>query len=175
MSCEVIAIPYAIAWVIGAVAASAADSVAEAVSDAAAKNSAKKTENCEDVTMITAEHFLEKDFKTPFVDKSILLKTLEEHGASSIEENNNTISCCIDKYTLTFDRNSENEPYNLRMGCPQNNLAEEKVNDISSEYAMNVQEDAYMSIIEKLKDNNMQIEEEEVTDDNTIVLTVNIE
>ena len=42
-------------------------------------------------------------------------------------------------------------------------------------YALNVQEDAYLHIIDKLKENNMQIEEEEVMDDNTIVLTVNIE
>jgi hypothetical protein len=40
---------------------------------------------------------------------------------------------------------------------------------------MNVQEDAYMHIMEKLKENNMQVEEEEVMDDNTIVLTVNID
>ena len=52
---------------------------------------------------------------------------------------------------------------------------EEKVNDLNSEYALNVQEDAYLGIVEKLKENNMEIEEEEVLDDNTIVLTVNLE
>ena len=50
-----------------------------------------------------------------------------------------------------------------------------KVGDLSGEYAMNVQEDAYLHIIDKLKDNNMQIEQEEAMEDNTIVLTVNID
>ena len=40
---------------------------------------------------------------------------------------------------------------------------------------MNVQEESYISIIEKLKENNMELESEEVLDDNTIVLTVNLE
>ena len=59
--------------------------------------------------------------------------------------------------------------------CLSTDNAEEKVNDLNSEYALNVQEEAYLSIVNKLKDNNMEVEEEEVLDDNTIVLTVNID
>ena len=40
---------------------------------------------------------------------------------------------------------------------------------------MNVQEESYLSIIEKLKENNMTVESEEVLEDNSIVLTVNLE
>ena len=40
---------------------------------------------------------------------------------------------------------------------------------------MNVQESVYLKILDKLKNNNMQLESEEVEDDNTIVLTVNLD
>ena len=40
---------------------------------------------------------------------------------------------------------------------------------------MNVQESVYLKILDKLKSNNMQLESEEVEDDNTIVLTVNLD
>ena len=76
---------------------------------------------------------------------------------------------------LTFEKPSADKPYNVRISCLEHNNAEEKLNDLNGEYALNVQEDAYLHILDKLKENNMQIEQEEVMDDNTIVLTVNIE
>ena len=67
------------------------------------------------------------------------------------------------------------KPYFLRISCQNTDNAEEKLGDLSSEYALNVQEEAYLNIVDKLKENNMQIEDEEVMDDNTIVLTVNLD
>ena len=119
--------------------------------------------------------FMEKTFETPFMDRDILLKTLEEHGVKNISKWENGIAGDVDNYKLTFEKPAADKPYNLRISCLENTDAEEKVSDLSGEYAMNVQEDAYLHIIDKLKENNMQIEEEEVMDDNTIVLTVNIE
>mgnify|MGYP003421077788 CR=1 FL=1 len=46
---------------------------------------------------------------------------------------------------------------------------------MANTYTLNVQEEAYMNIINKLQENNMELETEEVLDDNTIVLTVNLE
>ena len=109
------------------------------------------------------------------MDKEILRKTLEEHGVTNITEWENGMAGDVDNYKLTFEKPSEDKPYNLIISCRENDNAEEKVGDLNSEYAMNVQEDAYMHIIDKLKENNMQIEEEEVMDDNTIVLTINID
>ena len=63
----------------------------------------------------------------------------------------------------------------MKISCLETESSEEKVDDINSEYALNVQEDAYLQIINKLKENNMEIENEEVQEDNTIVLTINLE
>lgn len=170
MSCTVLALPYALAWVVGTVITAAA----------AQENLTKKehydfSSKCEDVETITEKHFIEKDFETPFVEKSLLIKTLEEHGVKDISENDNYVSGKVENYTLNFSRDNTQEPYKLRISCLETDNAEEKLTDLGSEYAMNVQEDVYLHIIEKLKENNMQIEEEEVQDDNTIVLTVNID
>lgn len=178
MSCTIVAVPWLLYQAIGAViTATAAASVASNASEAF-ENTGVNT-NCDEVQTITAKHFMEKSFETVFMDKDTLVKTLEEHGVVNIKYGeayeNGKITGQVDSYTLSFEKQSDDKPYYLTVTCLNSDNAEEKLNDLSSEYALNVQEDAYMSIIEKLKDNNMEVEDEEVLDDNTIVLTVNID
>ena len=192
MSCTVFALPYALAWVIGAVVAGnaaamagAASSTADIITEMAEENRLFTNEDlnnmniqapCDDITVISDKHFIEKSFETAFMDKNILFKTLEEHGVNGITENEyGKITGTVDNYTLDFEKTEPDKPYYLRILCLDTDNAEEKLGDLSSEYALNVQEEAYLNIVEKLKENNMQIEEEEVTDDNTIVLTVNLD
>ena len=182
MSCTVVAVPYALAWVIGAVATAAASALENAHNRHMEEEFGNSFDflndkNCnnDDVHTITAEHFMEKTFKTPFVDKSILIKTLEEHGVTNISENDYSVSGSVDKYTLSFTRSETDKPFSVRITSKENANAEEKLGDLNSEYALNVQEDAYLHIVDKLKENNMTIEDEVVEEDNTIVLTVNIE
>ena len=179
MSCTVFALPYALAWVIGSVVVGAMqsrDEVGGLDTDIDLKSLNNIQAPCEDVTVITDKHFIEKSFETAFMDKDILIKTLEEHGVRSISEDEFGRICgAVDNYTLTFEKLEADKPYFLKISCLETDNAEEKLNDLNSEYALNVQEEAYLNIIDKLKENNMQIENEEVTDDNTIVLTVNID
>lgn len=175
MSCTVIAVPYALAWVVGAVAAAAAAEIANNNNVENEFNFLEDSSCNNDVHKITAEHFIEKDFETPFVDNGLLIKTLNEHGVKINYNNDNEISGSVDNYNLIFKRNSSDQPYKVRITCSEQNAASTKLDDLNSEYALNVQEEAYLSIVEKLKENNMSVEEEVVEDDNTIVLTVNIE
>ena len=179
MSCTVIAVPYALMWVVGAIATAAATAAANNQTENQGLREFtsiyNEVENCSEDHVITEKHFIEKTFETPFMDKEILRKTLEEHGATNISEWENGMAGDVDNYKLTFEKPAEDKPYNLRITCLEHDNAEEKVGDLNSEYAMNVQEDAYLHIMDKLKENNMQVEEEEVMDDNTIVLTVNID
>lgn len=174
MSCTVVAVPYALMWVVGAIATAAATSVNND-ENIDIFNLETTEENCTEDRVITEKHFIEKTFDTPFMDKSILMKTLEEHGVKNIFEWETGLSGEVDNYKLSFEKTAEDKPYNLRISCLENANAEEKAGDLCGEYALNVQEDAYLHIIDKLKENNMQIEEEEVMEDNTIVLTVNID
>ena len=178
MSCTVIAVPYALMWVVGAVATAAATAAANNKIEDYNPDIFKletNDENCTEDRVITDKHFIEKTFETPFMDKNILMKTLEEHGVKNISQWENGLSGEVDNYKLTFEKPMEDKPYNLKISCLENDNAEEKAGDLNSEYALNVQEDAYLHILDKLKENNMQIEEEEVMEDNTIVLTINIE
>ena len=182
MSCSVVAVPYALMWVVGAIATAAATAATKSSNaaenynnDLASLGIFNESQNCTEDQVITEKHFIEKTFETPFMDKAILLKTLEEHGVTNIVEWENGLSGEVDNYKLIFDKPDADKPYTVKISSLEHDDAEEKLGDLNNEYAMNVQEDAYLHIIDKLKENNMQIEEEEVMDDNTIVLTVNIE
>ena len=172
MSCTVLALPYALAWV-----ATVVVSVAMGANNKSIENhDISISDNiCDDVHIISEATLLEKSLETPFMDKNILMKTLEEHGVSNITEEFGVIKGEVDTYKLTFEKTEEDKPYFVTISYLESDNLEEKMNDLNSEYALNVQEDAYLNIIEKLKENSMQIEEEEVLDDNTIVLTVNLE
>ena len=184
MSCSVISLPVMLFSIITTVVA---ESVALSTAQSDYKNSAqsreeildsynnyKNNQECDDVEIISEANIINKTFETPFMDKKVLLKTIEEHGFSNIQEEFERITCTMGTYALEFEKKSESEPYTVVISCREEDNAEEKVNDISSEYGLNVQEEAYLSIVEKLTDNNMQLESEEVLEDNTIVLTVNL-
>lgn len=178
MSCTVAAVPIALSHlIIMAVAGAVNDYNQRRTTEAlnAHVQEVQKSFNKE-VQYIKVEDIIEKDFETAYMDKDILMKTLEEHGVNDIqEEYEGKITGSIDSFSLTFEKTSSDKPYNLRISCRQQDCAEEKLNDLNSEYALNVQEEAYLKLLDRLKENNMHVEEEVVEDDNTIVLTINLE
>ena len=72
MSCTVFALPYALAWVIGSVVVGAIqsrDEVGGLDTDIDLNSLNNIQAPCEDVTVITDKHFIEKSFETAFMDK----------------------------------------------------------------------------------------------------------
>ena len=188
MSVSIVAVPYALAWLIGATGIAVASELNKTHFDVEENSmlgdfSYNKNENldnvyqgeCEDVHVINEQTFVNKSFETAFMDKDVLLKTLEEHGINNLEENNGIIKGKFERYNLTFEKPDSEKPYNLVISSNKDFNANEMVEDLNNEYTLNVQEESYLSIIEKIKENNMEIEEEEILEDNTIVLTVNVE
>ena len=74
-----------------------------------------------------------------------------------------------------FERDDEKAQYFLIIKYLDDFNVDLEVTSINNEYAINVQEQSYNQIIENLKNNNMEIEDEEIQDDNTIVITVNVD
>ena len=196
MSCTVVAVPWALLGILSAItttatAATVAGSVASINQnffdnireDYMELNDLRNEQDfgninefTDNIQSVNVQNLIQKEYETPFTDKDILLKTLEEHGLKNIEELfDGTIKGEVDTFILVFNKNSETGAYSVKITCNCKDNADEKINDLNSEYALNVQEAAYLSIIEKLKQNNMQIEEETVDDDNTITLTINLE
>ncbi len=117
----------------------------------------------------------EYKYETVFQDKNILLKTLEEHGAQNIKIDGNGVSCIIDKVKFEFEK-EEDKPYTVIASYDGNK--EDLVNymsDINSEYCENVQEQTYETIKQRVEEQNLQIENEEILEDNSILLTINLD
>lgn len=121
-----------------------------------------------------AEELFSKDFQTSFNNKDLLIKTLEEHGAENIQTDENYISCDCEELHLEFFKD-ENMPYFMRISYKNSDNLDQLIDDINTEYRANAQEISYNKIKERLEAQNLSIEEEEIYDDNTIVLTVNLE
>ena len=190
MSVSVVAIPFALQYIVAGFLAATAIPTIRAVKEAEQNlngdinlendvlekyKSYSKQKECNEHIVISESNFMDKTFETPFTDKNILLKTLEEHGFINIQEIEGKITAKFQNYSVRFEKESEEKPYNLLIKHAIEDDVYGKFNDLNEEYSMNVQEESYISIIEKLKNNNMELESEEVLDDNTIVLTVNLE
>ena len=138
MSCSVVSIPFALAQIVAAII----------VENIESRNDLENTGNIDNDNFqqhysIAPKQFIEREYETPFMDKEILIKTLEEHGVIDIEETlNGEITGKVDTFSLKFSKPSAEEPYKLKIFCQEGDSADEKVNDVSSEYALNVQEAA---------------------------------
>ena len=196
MSCSIVSLPISLAWVIGTLIAEGANqndiindinmmndldffsesdsNIVENYNKFITENSENIPQPCDDVKIISEKHFIEKSFETPFTDKNLLMKTLEEHGVKNITEEYGKISGQVDNYTLTFEKWEEDKPYSIKISCLNTDNPVEKMEDLNSEYTLNVQEEVYLNIIDNLKSNQMELEREEVLEDNTIVLTINL-
>ena len=134
----------------------------------------------ENITKEDLEKLISKEYQTTFVDKDLLIKTLKEHGCENIRYEKGIITCTLEDFKLEFykDETLEGEEKNaFRMkiiaNCDENRI-EELINDINTEYTMNTQEESYIKIKERLEKQGLRINEEEILEDDSIVLTINI-
>ncbi len=119
---------------------------------------------------------LEQEFETAFMDREVLTKTLREHGCDHFKENfNDSFSCKVEGFNVDLYRSNDQEPYKIKISCAQDTNCEELVEDLNSEYALNTQEETYIKIKERLAKQNLKIDEEEILEDNTIMLTINLD
>ena len=112
-------------------------------------------------------------YKTAFKDEDLLMKTLSEHGVENIETNKDKIYCKLDALKFEFEKNDEG----VYVMTINHNEEEELgvVKDLGEEYQLNVQEQSYNNLKKKLEAQNLEIDSEEVLDDNSIMITVNLD
>ncbi len=120
------------------------------------------------------QNILNSDIETTIMDKEILLKTLEEYGAQNIEFEKDNIYCDCDEFHVEFYKEPL-KPYIMNISYINQQSMEEFAENLGSDYGINAQEVSYKKIKERLEAQNLKIDEEDIYEDNTIVLTVNLE
>lgn len=114
-------------------------------------------------------------YKTNYTDKGILLNTLTEHGAEEITENGDTVTCRLYDMEMAYKKLDGSNGYTLEITrVTDKTECENVINDLNDEYGMNIQEMTYNKIKERLEQENMRLESEEVMEDNSIVLTIEV-
>ncbi len=112
--------------------------------------------------------------ETKFCDAGLLMKTLQEHGIRVAQPDADHIVTEFDEAVITYSRASEGAPFMMEVraiGDTECLLSE--LDAIENEYEGNVQSYVYDRVINNLP-KNMSIESEEVMDDDSIVITVNV-
>lgn len=120
---------------------------------------------------------LSKTYETPFMNRELLERTLEEYGMQVVESSEEYISATIERLFFTFSRQDVNSPYNLKIEFPDDceEMQSEVAESLYEEYGCNTQEETYIRLKEKIDKSNMYIEDEEILEDDSIVLTISLD
>lgn len=116
-----------------------------------------------------------KEYTTAFMNSELLIKTLEEYGFDEFTTAEKLITGKVKDFTLEFYRTDSNEPYTMKISCDAKCDTTGIISDVNSEYALNAQEETYIKIKERLEKKNLKIDNEEILEDDSIMLTVNLD
>ena len=112
--------------------------------------------------------------KTNFKNKEFIKEALIHYGLK-LNDNTSNITSFLDKGTVTFKKNQEGTYDIIFVGNLDEKTENDFISQINDEYLKVVQEDTYKKVIENIKSKNMALEDEVVTDDDSIVLTISID
>lgn len=143
------------------------------VSDIANPSAASISAQFSETKKITQKPVTEQVFQTKFADKELLIKTLESLGLKCTE-NNGEITCSSDNYTLIFTNKNNSYEFKIR-GSVTNKQAYQKYKDIDTKYGKIVQKEVVENVKKKVaKSPSMQLENEELLEDNSVLLTIRV-
>jgi hypothetical protein len=114
-------------------------------------------------------------FPTNFRDGALLNDTLRRHGVMAVEEPGGVLSAAIGRSTLRFLPAEGGGPYRLEISNPGDLRALfQQVAVLDESYRRGVQETAYRTLKERIQAQNLVVEQEEVLEDRSIVITLNL-
>ena len=170
MSVTVSLVPFFLIVAVGSTLSEITSSVVQGRQYAGKTSSSLLHLEAEDIQKI-----FNKKYETTILDRDVLIKTLKEHGATSVKVDGDKITCDCEEFSLVFEKTESNKPYSMQISYVSDKNLNEFVENIGAEYTANAQEISYNKIKERLADKSLEIYEEEIYDDNTIVLTVNLD
>ncbi|MDQ0090960.1 hypothetical protein J2T12_004386 [Paenibacillus anaericanus] len=112
-------------------------------------------------------------FPTNFRDGELLFRTLKEFGINPVRQGAN-ITCKVEQSLLTFHQTGDN-PFQVEIhNAPDLKKMFQYLSDVDEDYKRCVQSMVYEKLKQRAELKNMTIENEEVLEDNSIVVTLNI-
>lgn len=112
-------------------------------------------------------------FPTNFRDGELLFRTLKEFGVNPVREGH-SIKCRVESSLLIF-RQSQDSPFYVEVrNAPDLSKVYQYLSDVDEDYKRCLQSMVYEKLKERVEEKNMTVESEEVLEDNSIVLTINI-
>lgn len=115
-------------------------------------------------------------FPTNFRDGELLFRTLKEFGVNPFRYPDGRIICKVDGTELTFSQSEPGVPFSVSMDqTPGLEEVFRYLSDLDEDYKKGVQAMVYDHLKQRITDHNLSVEQEEVLDDHSIVITLNIE
>ena len=119
----------------------------------------------------------ENFFVTKMNNYNLLKNSLEkiEHKII-ICDTNDQIELITNDFSVIFRKNENTDSFRANFyGKTENDDCEKFLNDLYEEYTRQVQQAVYLELIEKAKKKNIQLESEEILEDNSILLTLDVD
>ena len=112
-------------------------------------------------------------FPTNFRDGELLFKTLKEFGVNPVRQGD-SFACKVEDSMLIFHQ-TQDAPFHVEIqNAPDLGRIFEYLSDLDDDYKRCLQSIVYEKLKERAAEKNLIIESEEVLEDNSIVLTLNI-
>lgn len=119
---------------------------------------------------------IEQQIPTVFTDESLLKQVLEKFNLPVIHESDGYIQSQFGDLQVLFTRDGE-EAYDLLIRGPERAMKSfyDCLFSMNEEYGLSIQEQTYLHVLANLEDSGMTLLEENVLEDNSIVLTLQVE
>ena len=129
------------------------------------------TEGAVEVTPIAQS----RTFPTNFRDERLLVDTLEDHGLRPSVQANGEVVCTVEQLVLRF-RPAEEGPFSVEVeNAPDLQQVFQFLSTLDEDYRRGVQAEAYEKLMGRVEEKNLVVESEEVLEDNSIVITLNVQ
>lgn len=116
----------------------------------------------------------ESRIETNFTDEDLLIKTLKEHGMEVMLKDDGTIRASAEGKELIYRKNPQGV-YEVDLGGqPESEELIQELILLEEEYGFNVQEFTYERLKEHLSSEGMDIHSEEIMEDHTIKIVLNV-
>jgi hypothetical protein len=113
-------------------------------------------------------------FPTNFRDGELLASTLRDHGLQPTAGPGGEVTCRVEQSTLRF-RPAEEGPFSVEVdNAPNLQPVFGFLSTLDEDYKRGVQAAAYEGLMSRVEEKNLTVESEEVLEDNSIVITLNV-